>query len=73
MAKSNLRFILAIASVISFAGSLVDPRSYFRGGNPDLIRNSGGGPTSNRGRGHRQRARVPNDGRWHMKHHRSRG
>lgn len=25
------------------------------------------------GHGHRTRARAPNDGRWHMKHHRSRG
>ena len=25
------------------------------------------------GHGRRSRAKVPNDGRWHMKHHRSRG
>jgi len=26
---------------------------------------------SNQGRGRRSHAHVPNDGRWHMKHHRS--
>ncbi len=68
----GMALLVGVAAAFSFAASFFDPRSY-RGGNLDLTRNSGGMPNSNKGRGHRERARVPNDGRWHMKHHRSRG